>query len=56
MYTASSSCSSVVDATGLWVLGGAGLLDGSFGFGGGFVPECVLYSKEYIVYTGMHVQ
>jgi len=40
----------VVDATGLWILGGAGLLAGSFGFGGGLVPECALY-REYIEYT-----
>ena len=44
--TDSSSCLSVVGTEGLCSLGGAGLLAGSFGFCGGFVPECVLYKND----------
>ena len=44
--TNSSSCLSVVGTEGLCILGGAGLLAGSLGFGGGFAPECVLYRND----------
>jgi len=45
--TGSSSCLPVI---GLWMQGGAGLLDGSFGFGGGFTPECALCDRKYIIH------
>ena len=44
--TDSSSCLSAVGTEGLCILGGAGLLAGSFGFCGGFVPECALYKND----------